>query len=66
MEIITAATRNNADFFRVSARLGTIEAGKLADLVLVGGDPLKNPQAMRRIDRVMLNGRWVGPLSTGE
>ena len=35
MEIIAAATRNNAEFFRVSARLGTIERGKLADLVLL-------------------------------
>ena len=61
MQAITAATRNNAQFFRVSARLGTIEPGKLADLVLLDGDPLKGIHAMRRIERVMLNGRWITP-----
>ena len=65
MEIIAAATRNNAEFFRSSARLGTIEAGKLADMVLLEGDPLRDTQAMRRIRKVMLNGHWVSP-STSE
>jgi len=59
MEAIAAATRNNAEFFRVSGRLGTIEPGKLADLVLLNGDPLKDIRAMRRVERVMLNGCWI-------
>jgi imidazolonepropionase-like amidohydrolase len=59
MEIIAAATRNNAAFFRVSARLGTIEPGKLADLIVLDQDPLKDIQAMRRVERVMLNGKWT-------
>src|SRR6185436_9334208 len=61
MEVVSAATRNNADFFRVSSRLGTIEPGKLADLVLIDGDPVKEIQALRRVERVMLNGRWITP-----
>ena len=61
METIAAATRSNADFFRVSARLGTIEPGKLADLVLLEGDPLKDIHGMRRVERVMLNGLWITP-----
>jgi imidazolonepropionase-like amidohydrolase len=61
METIAAATRSNSDFFRVSARLGTIEPGKLADLVLLEDDPLKDVRAMRRVERVMLNGRWIVP-----
>jgi len=59
MEIIAAATRNNAGFFHVSDRLGTIEPGRLADLVLIDGDPLKDIRAMRRVEQVMLNGRWI-------
>jgi imidazolonepropionase-like amidohydrolase len=59
MEAIVAATMENARFFRIDDRLGSVEAGKLADLVLVEGDPLKEFGALRRIRRVMLNGKWV-------
>ena len=59
MEAIVAGTRENARFFRIGERLGTIEAGKLADLVLVDGDPLADISALRRVQRVMLGGRWV-------
>ncbi|HVF27139.1 MAG TPA: amidohydrolase family protein [Pyrinomonadaceae bacterium] len=59
MESIVAATLENARFFRVDDRLGSVERGKLADLVLVEGDPLKDIGAMRHVRRVMLNGRWV-------
>jgi len=59
MEVIVAATLENARFFRIEERLGSIESGKLADLVLVEGDPLKDIQAMRNVKRVMLNGVWV-------
>jgi imidazolonepropionase-like amidohydrolase len=59
MEAVVAATMENARFFRIEDRLGSVEAGKLADLVLVEGDPLKAMGALRRIKRVMLNGRWI-------
>ncbi|HEX6728722.1 MAG TPA: amidohydrolase family protein [Pyrinomonadaceae bacterium] len=59
MQAIVAATSENARFFRAADRLGTIEAGKLADLLMVDGDPSKNISDMRRVKRVMLNGRWV-------
>jgi imidazolonepropionase-like amidohydrolase len=59
MEVIVAATMENARFFRIDERLGSIEKGKIADLVLVEGDPLKDIQAMRSVKRVMLNGIWV-------
>ena len=59
MEIIVAATLENARYFRVDERLGSIEKGKLADLVFVEGDPLKDLQALRNAKKVLLNGAWV-------
>jgi len=59
MEIIVAATMENARFFRIDERLGSIEKGKLADIIFVEGDPLKDIKTMRNIRRVMLNGSWI-------
>jgi len=58
-EIIVAATMENARYFRVEDRLGSIEKGKIADLVLIKGNPLDDIRATRNIVRVMINGRWV-------
>jgi len=59
MQALVAGTLENARYFRISDRLGSIEPGKVADLVMVEGDPSKNISDMRRVKRVMLNGRWV-------
>ena len=59
MQALVAGTLQNARYFRIDDRLGTVETGKVADLVLVEGDPLKNISNMRRVKRVMLNGSWV-------
>ena len=57
--IIVACTMENAKFFRIDDRLGSIEKGKIADLVLVKGNPLDNISDARNIQKVMLNGVWV-------
>jgi len=59
MEVLQAATMENARFFRIAERLGSIEKGKIADIILVDGDPLQNIEAMRNVKKVMLNGAWV-------
>jgi imidazolonepropionase-like amidohydrolase len=58
--IIVAATLENARFFRIDQRLGSIERGKQADLLLVKENPLAQISALRQVHRVMLNGVWVG------
>jgi imidazolonepropionase-like amidohydrolase len=58
-QIIYACTMQNARFFRIEDRLGSIEKGKIADLVLVKGNPLQNITDARNIQKVMLNGKWV-------
>lgn len=59
MELIRAGTILNAEFFGIQDRLGTIESGKLADLVLIDGDPSKDIGNMKKVSAVMLNGNWV-------
>ena len=59
--VIVGATLENARFLRIEERLGSIEPEKQADLVLLGSNPLEDIRAMRQVERVMLNGRWVTP-----
>lgn len=66
MEIITAATLENARFLRIDERLGTVEKGKLADLILVEGNPLADIKDVRNVKRVMLNGVWVEPVISNQ
>ncbi len=56
MDVIKAATINAADLLGVKDQLGSIEAGKLADIVAVDGDPLKDPTAFGRVIFVMKDG----------
>jgi imidazolonepropionase-like amidohydrolase len=61
LEAITCATRRGAELMRMQERIGTVEAGKLADLVVVDGDPLKDITVLqdRRRLSVMKGGRFV-------
>lgn len=59
-QAIVAATSQGARFLGCADRLGTIEPGKLADLIIVEGDPVADITAMRSVRHVMQNGRWVG------
>ena len=58
-EAILAITRSAAEACGVEDKVGTIEAGKLADLVAVRGDPLKDITALRNVDLVMKGGKKV-------
>jgi imidazolonepropionase-like amidohydrolase len=56
MQAIEAATKVGADYLGKSEELGTVEEGKLADLIVVNGDPLKDITQLRRIDTVIKDG----------
>ncbi|MEA3031224.1 MAG: hypothetical protein QOG13_2549 [Sphingomonadales bacterium] len=54
---IQAATVNAADLLGLAAEAGTIEPGKIADIVAVRGDPLSDVGVLRRMSFVMARGR---------
>ena len=56
MEAIQAATSRAAELLGVADKLGTIEAGKLADIVAVPGDPLADVSVLEKVDFVMKDG----------
>ena len=60
-DVLKAATINGARALEVDDRLGSIEVGKLADLVVVSGDPLKDIKAARNVRMVIKNGEVFQP-----
>jgi imidazolonepropionase-like amidohydrolase len=57
MEAIVAATRTPAEILGVSDSLGTIEEGKIADLLIVAGDPLQDIRNLGRVEHVIQGGK---------
>jgi imidazolonepropionase-like amidohydrolase len=56
MQIIVAATRDAAYVCRQAGLLGTLEVGKVADILVVNGDPLRNLDVLREVQLVIHNG----------
>jgi len=56
LKTIQSATIEGAKLLRIDKELGSIESGKLADLVAVPGDPLTDISLMRRVSFVMKDG----------
>jgi imidazolonepropionase-like amidohydrolase len=56
MEAIQSATKSAAELLGESERLGSLEAGKLADIIAVPGDPLTDPEEFGRVHFVMKGG----------
>jgi len=57
-EALVSATLEPARYLQATDSLGTIEPGKVADLVLLGGNPLEDIRNTRRIQAVIVRGRW--------
>jgi hypothetical protein len=59
LEALQAATLNPARFLGKEKELGTVERGKLADLVLLDANPLEDIRNTQRIAAVVANGRYM-------
>lgn len=59
MEILKSATSNVARAYKVDKELGTLEAGKAADLVILDANPLEAARNYRRINSVIKGGKVV-------
>ncbi len=59
LNVITIATLNGAKFLGLERELGSIEAGKRADLVLLSADPTRDIRNVQQIDLVMKGGRLI-------
>ena len=57
--IFAAATINNARQLRLDEDYGSIEKGKIANLLLLDANPLANIEAWTKIDRVILHGEPI-------
>jgi imidazolonepropionase-like amidohydrolase len=58
LEALQTATLNPARFFQMEDRLGTVEKGKIADLVFLDGNPLQDIHNTQKVVAVILNGKY--------
>ena len=61
MQVIEAGTRNAAQVCGHGEELGTLEPGKLADVIAVNGDPLADIEVMNNVSVVIKDGQIVYP-----
>ena len=66
LEALRAATRWGAEYFGMERDLGSIEPGKLADLVVLDANPLENIRNSEAIRWVMINGRLFDSMTMNE
>jgi len=59
LEALQTATINPARFFHMEDQLGTVENGKIADLVFLDANPLEDIRNTQKVSSVILNGRFL-------
>ena len=59
MDVIVAASRKAAEYLGQEKIIGTIEPGKMADLIILSDNPLENIRNTRKIEQVIYAGRII-------
>jgi imidazolonepropionase-like amidohydrolase len=68
MEAVVATTKTAAECLGWQDRVGTLEAGKLADVIIVDADPLADIRSLEKVENikmVMKDGRLVKDIRRG-
>jgi len=60
-QALVCATQRAAEALQIADQVGSLEAGKAADFVVIDGDPLTNLQALRSPAAVIRGGTWFSP-----
>ena len=63
-EILMIATKNGGEILGIPDKLGTLEKGKLADVLVVDGDPLQDIESLRKTRLVIADGRVLRDRTT--
>ncbi len=58
-EALVSATKTSAEILKMDDRLGTIETGKLADIIVVDGNPDEDFNALKKVQTAFVNGRLM-------
>ncbi len=66
MEALQAATINGAEYLGMDHQIGSIRVGKLADLIVIDGNPLANLQDSENVQYTMVNGRLYDAATMNE
>ena len=59
LEIIQSGTINVAEYLGESENFGEVKEGMVADIILVGSNPLDDIKALKDLKGVMARGQWV-------
>ncbi|MGH8195166.1 MAG: amidohydrolase family protein, partial [Woeseiaceae bacterium] len=59
MQALVAATQNGAVAAGMQDEIGTVETGKLADLILLGANPLDDIRNIRKLEAVIARGKII-------
>jgi imidazolonepropionase-like amidohydrolase len=59
LQVLQAATINNAKAFKIDNQYGTVEPGKVANLLLLNANPLESITAYNKIDKIIIHGQAI-------
>jgi imidazolonepropionase-like amidohydrolase/Tol biopolymer transport system component len=65
-EALACATINGARYLGMDSEIGSLKVGKLADLIVIDGNPLEDIQESEKVEMTMVNGRLYDAASMNE